>query len=352
MRSLWSRYLLKAFILAAALFCWVHALILTGDMFRSAGSVSFRYGTGGISGAAAERMLEEESAPFAAWLQESGRSVSEPEFSRDSTVQILEIAGDAELVLPADELLYGFLPMRGSADTCAIDAATAYALWGGMDVSGETLLYDDREYTVTGVFSRPQNTMLMQSRLKTDTVFPYLELSVSGMNTARRQSDKFRARYSLPEPDILTDHLETAAMLRQLALLPVLLAAALLLWKVLRRSFGKPVSSLGRAGFMVVMVAGVLISAWAIGFSPVVPAAAIPGRWSDFSFWSGFAEDMAERIRLSRAFAWPATDLLRLQVQHLLFLYSGLALTGFVIGILWKRGKGLRDGIFDTEKNL
>ena len=351
MRSLWSRYLLKAFILAAALFCWVHALILSGDMLRSAGCVSFRYGTGGISGAAVERMLEEESVPFAAWLQESGRSVSEPEFSRDSTVQILEIAGDAELVLPAEELIYGFLPVRGSMDTCAIDAATAYALWGGMDVTGETLLYNDREYIISGVFSRPQNTMLMQSRLKTDTVFPYLELSVSDRNTARRQSDEFRARYSLPEPDILTDHLETAAMLRQLALLPALLATVLLLWKVLRRCFGKPVSSIGRAGFAAAMAAGILMASWAIGFSPVIPTAAILGRWSDFSFWSGVVEDIAEQMRLSRAFAWPAPDLLRLQIQHLLFLYSGVALTGFVIGILWKRGKGLRDGIFDTEKH-
>jgi len=297
-------------------------------------------------------MLEEENAPFAAWLQESGRSVSEPEFSRDSTVQILEIAGDAELVLPAEELIYGFLPVRGSMDTCAIDAATAYALWGGMDVTGETLLYNDREYIISGVFSRPHNTMLMQSRLKTDTVFPYLELSVSDRNTDRRQSDEFRARYSLPEPDILTDHLETAAMLRQIALFPALLATALLLWKVLRRCFGKPVSSIGQAGFAAAMAAGILMASWAIGFSPVIPTAAIPGRWSDFSFWSGFVEDMAERIRLSRAFAWPAPDILRLQVQHLLFLYSGLALTGFVIGILWKRGKGLRDGIFDTEKHL
>ena len=356
MRSLWSRYLLKAFILAAALFCWVHALILSGDMLRSAGCVSFRYGTGGISGAAAQTMLEDESVPFAAWLQESGRSVSEPEFSRDSTVQILEIAGDTELVLPVEELLQGFLPPRGSADTCAIDAATAYALWGGMNVTGETLIYDDREYTVTGVFSRPENTMLMQSRMKTDTVFPYLELSVSDRNTARRQVDEFRVRYSLPEPDILTDHLETAAMLRQLALFPALLAAALLLWKVLRRSFGKSVSSLGRAGFGLAMVAGILMASWAIGFSPVIPVAAIPGRWSDFSFWSGFVEDMAERIRLSRAFAWSAPDLLRLQLQHLLFLYSGGALAGFVIGILWKprmkQGKGQQDGIFDTEKHL
>jgi len=352
MRSLWSWYLLKAFILAVVLFCWVHALIISGDMLRSAGSVSFRYGTGGISGAAVERMLEEENAPFAVWLQINGCSIKGQEFSRDTTVQVLEIAGGADLILPVEELLYGFLPVRGSMDTCAIDTATAYALWGGMDVTGETLICDDREYIISGVFSRPQNTMLMQSRLKTDTVFPYLELSVSDRNTARRQSDEFRARYSLPEPDILTDHLETAAMLRQLALLPALLATALLLWKILRRCFGNPVSSLGRAGFAAAMAAGILISAWAIGFSPVIPAVAIPGRWSDFSFWSGFVEDMAERIRLSRAFAWPAPDLLQLQMRHSLLFYSGGSLFGFVIDILWKRGKGLRNGIFDTEKHL
>lgn len=333
MRNTWLQYLPRSLILAAALFCWIHALLLSGDMLESAGSVSFRYGTDGISSAAVERMLEEESVPFAAWRQNNNVFIEERELSRNSTVQILEIAGDAELVLPVDELLYGFLPVNGSANTCAIDAATAYALWGGTDVIGETLLYDDREHIVTGVFSRPENTMLVQSRIKKDSSFPYFEIYVSGPAAPRQQADEFRARYSFPEPDMLADHVETAAIFRQLALLPALLAAALLLWKVLWRSFGKPASSLRRAGFAVAMVMGVLLSAWAIGFSPVIPATAIPGRWSDFSFWSGFVEDMADQARLSRTLAWPAPDLLRLRGQHFLFLCCGGALAGFAVSI-------------------
>jgi len=326
---------LKAF-LAAALFCWVHALILSGDMLSSADSVSLRYETGGISDTAVQMMLEEESVPFAAWLQESGGRVSEPEFSRDITVQILEIAGDTELLLPSEELMQGFLPPRGGMDTCAVDVATAYALWGGTDVTGEALLYGGREYTITGIFSRPENTVLVQSSLKKNTVFPCLEVSVSGRNTARRQVDEFRVRYSLPEPDILTDHLETAAMLRQLALLPALLAAALLLCRILWQIFGKPVSSLGRAGFGLAMAAGLFILAWLMGFSPVIPAAAIPGRWSDFAFWWGYIEQAGEQLRLKQALACSAPDLLRLRGRHFLFFYSGAALAGFVTGILWK----------------
>lgn len=345
MRKYLLKYLPRFLVLAAALFCWYHALILSGDMIKSASSVSIRYGTDGIPCSTVNRMLEEESVPFAAWVQKNNQRVIEQDFSRDAGLQVLEIAGDVELVLPAAELLYGFLPVRGSMDTCAIDAATSYALWGDTDVTGEILICGDREYIVTGVFSRPENTMLVQSSLENGAIFPYLELSVSGTANPGQQADEFRNRYSLSEPDMLTDHVETAAILCQLALLPALHATAFVLWRILRQLFGNHASSLERVGFVAIMAVGVLISAWAIGFSPVIPAAAIPGRWSDFSFWARLIEKAGEGVDMSRALSWPVPDIMWWHRKRSLLLYAGGALAGCMIGLMRKSGTKKRGNI-------
>lgn len=336
MKMFVKQYLWRVLVLAAALLCWHRALVLSLDMVKSEGNVSFRYISEGVPSRTIERILEEETAPFAAWRQKNGGTVEEKEFSRNAPVQVLEVAGDTELVLRPEEMRYGFLPGRGDTDSCAIDEATAYTLWGGADATGETLIYENREYIVAGIFTRLENTLLLQSGIEAHTVFPYLELLLSGSGTARSQSDEFITRYALTQPDILTDNVETAAIMRQFALFPALAASALLLWRAMRLTIGKPASFLQKTGCVAVIVAGIFITALAVGFSPVLPVGLIPARWANFSFWPELIGNISERVRLNRAFSWPAPDLLSWQNQRYLLLYSGGALIGLVVGVCKK----------------
>lgn len=336
MKKFFARYLWRIVILTAALICWHRALVLSGDMVKASNSVSFRYNTGGVPSGTVEEILEEEKAPFAVWRQKNSGTVSGKEFSRDVAVQVLEVAGDAELLLPIAEMRYGFLPARGDTNVCAIDEATAAALWGSLDATGEVLIYENKEYVVMGIFARPENTILFQRKPETDDVYPYLELASSGSGTAQRQTDEFLTRYSLAQPDILTDNAKTAAVLRQLALLPALIASALLLWRAMKLITGKPATFLHKAGFVTAMAAGIAVTALAVGFLPELPVGLIPARWSDFSFWSGFINNIGERVSLNRAFGWPAPDLISWRNQLFLLLYSGMALTGLVIGFYKK----------------
>jgi hypothetical protein len=330
MRKMWQRTCLIALAFASALFCWFHALSISADILATTYTVSMRYKTGGVSGMSAARMLEEEAAPFAVWNQRDGVLVEEVEFSRGNEISLLEVVGDAELVIAAEKLTSGFMPVRGSMNTCAIDSDTSYVLWGSMGGIGEIILCGEKEYTVTGIFGEPQNTMLIQSENAEDSVFPYAELSVSNIESSSRQADEFHARYLLPEPDAQKNNAESAAILRQTALFPALLCATLLLWRILRRICGN-----SRLIFATAMLAGVFITAWAIGFSPVIPHSFIPGRWSDLSFWYQLIENIAEQTKLSQTFAWPTPDLMRNQERTSLLYYSAGAVAGFLASILY-----------------
>lgn len=339
MKNFSVRYLWRFCVLAVSLFCWLHALVISSDMVKSAKSVSMRYVTEGVSRAVVDNMLEEEDASFAVWRQTNGRTVEECEFSRNASVYVLEAAGDTELVIPLEELRYGFLPARGNTYTCAVDEATAYALWGGEDATGEILIYEKKEYIVTGIFARPENTLLLQSEPETNAVYPYLDLYASDGNGSLRQADEFRARYSLPEPEILRDNTETAKIMRQFALFPVLIVSVSLLWRILIRVAGAPGTFWGKTGFAAAVIAAVILTAWAVEFHPVFPLAAVPSRWSDFSFWSRLASDMYEQVTLERGFSWPSPDLLRWRQQWMLTLYSVGAVGGFAAASLRKYSK-------------
>lgn len=105
---------------------------------------------------------QSEAFSFTAWTERKDQLV-EAEFSgRQTTADCYLLMGDSYLVLPWGKNLYA-----DDTEGCIIGAAVAQTIFGGTEVEGQTLLYDERTLTVRGVVQEPDDILLCQMQEQT-----------------------------------------------------------------------------------------------------------------------------------------------------------------------------------------
>lgn len=103
-----------------------------------------------------------EAFSFTAWTERKDQPV-EAEFSgRQTTADCYLLMGDSYLVLP-----WGKNLSADDTEGCIIGAAVAQTIFGGTEVEGQTLLYDERTLTVRGVVQEPDDILLCQMQEQT-----------------------------------------------------------------------------------------------------------------------------------------------------------------------------------------
>ena len=103
-----------------------------------------------------------ETFSFTAWTERKDQPV-EAEFSgRQTTADCYLLMGDSYLVLP-----WGKNLSADDTEGCIIGAAVAQTIFGGTEVEGQTLLYDERTLTVRGVVQEPDDILLCQMQEQT-----------------------------------------------------------------------------------------------------------------------------------------------------------------------------------------
>lgn len=293
--------------LLAALACWFFA-VSQSSRILSMPAAGVRYkADGGITPGdwenaqkAAEK--KQDRLPDAAfWRELPGESLEDSAKLKSGFAEILELFGNPELIL-SNPMHHGSLPARGDTAGCAVSVGLADALWGGTDVIGKTLLRSGKPFVVRGVYEGDSSSAMFQI---TDekTSFSNLELSFEdGVNSAD-QARNFLTSYNLPLPEGLLDGGLWTALAGLLALLPgwVLGAAALayLLRGVLAARRSPALCAIAAAAALP-MCGAVL---WAVQMNTLPPVRFIPGKWSDFSFWSrlwdSVVSDLSGLMRLT-----------------------------------------------------
>jgi len=229
------RALAGGLLAAAALLCWQRGAALSRELALRADSVSLRYQSQELEGSDIAAIQNEEDTAVAAWRQTPSQTVENARWGRTRQVSLLEVAGDANLVLPAAQLLSGHYPIPQSPRTCAVDEVSARALWGSADVEGMLLELDGREYAVCGVFQGPEDTVLIQTPPKKGR-FSALEIAAPASGQA--VAEELVNRCNLPAPALIRNNREETALLLELAPLPLLLPCTALLWWALRAALG------------------------------------------------------------------------------------------------------------------
>lgn len=286
------------------LFCWLYALRLASDWERLAGTASLRFQGELLTASQVESALEDDELAynFAAWRELASQTISEKEWERETQAIILEAAGDISLMLPRP-LIAGAYP--SSAGTAAIDSLTAYALWGDPSGGlGSTILYDGKDYLITGIFDYPEKAVVIQSPLAEDTSFPFVELAVTSASSAQQQAERFISGSGFPSAAVTTSRSSQVALYRAAATLPAWIPCLALLFSTISLLEIK-----ARWIRWTARGAGIFLTAKLLGFSLPIPDSFIPTQWSDFSFWSALAESLSRQALLQRTLPSPLIDM-------------------------------------------
>ena len=158
------------FLLATlTLISWLGASFLAqraGELSR--GAVIRWEAGGGISPVQllrAERYAREDggaAVPTAAlWREHREGYVEDGAGRRSTSAAVLELFGDGGEVWPA-AFRYGNYPARGDETGCAVDEATADALWGSARVVGQAVLWKGKTDYVRGVMKGSGGLLLVQ----------------------------------------------------------------------------------------------------------------------------------------------------------------------------------------------
>ena len=286
---------------ALALILWCAGTFTAQRAQDSLRAVAARWPSGGVSPAQLEAQLDvfredrTQGVPgLALWAQHAAQSVADGE---EKTVRaaVLELYGPAEFVR-TDRYVSGSAPAKGSTKTCAVSEGAAFALWGGANVTGQTLVWGEQDYAVQGVFRGDDSLVIVQAAPDSKALFPNLQLRFSD-GGGRQAASEFLARTNFGSPQLLDMPLLGWAF-GTLATLPALLIGLWLLARLAAHGLrlrGNPRKLLYYLP-TAILVAG--MDFFLLSRMGRVPAALIPSRWSDFDYWNTLFSNLADRVRM------------------------------------------------------
>ena len=290
------------FLLATlTLISWLGASFLAqraGELSR--GAVIRWEAGGGISPVQllrAERYAREDggaAVPTAAlWREHREGYVEDGDGRRSTSAAVLELFGDGGEVWPA-AFRYGNYPARGDETGCAVDEATADALWGSARVVGQAVLWKGKTYYVRGVMKGSGGLLLVQGGEDAEP-WPNLLLRFRD-GDAGTQAEHFLSQNQIPGGQML----DLSLLHQGLTALAALPGAALTLG-ILLRLFQRGRALTAAPLLLVCYLPPALLGAgavlWCAGAPWSVPERFIPTRWSDFEFWVRLFSGGMEKLR-------------------------------------------------------
>lgn len=257
-----------------------------------AAPVGLRYARA-LTGAQAEAALEYAAGP------KNGQKIA-PVFWRQETAQLkgplatasasaLCFWGEAALVWPG-EYTAGTAPGPFDEAGCAVSEALAWRLWGSLDPVGLALEVGGRQRTVRGVF-RGEEALALAPTAPGQGGFTAVELASPALSA--EQARAFAQNCGLGAPDAMVYGQGMAGLMAAAAWLPAAALAAALFFFLVRWS--RTWLPAARQGLWFLALAGLALALPAVLSS--APEWLLPGRWSDFGFWSGLARQLAGQAR-------------------------------------------------------
>ncbi len=240
------------------------------------------------------------------------------------------------------------VPYCGDTQGCLLDSGTAWKLFGTEEATGESVIYQGKEYKIKGILDKMEPTMLIQASADYNGGFGRMTLAGGSGTGDWELENRIRNRYGVSLEKIEWGIARAAV---KLAFCVMPLSVYVLVWKRLykhrksRKPTDKAAAVLGVAAGTV-LFSGLL---WITGIRGI-PAEYIPPQWSDFEFykkvWGNLGNAWKNLFRSSFS-----TFELRM-VQNNVILFLDIILTGIAMCCL---GIGLCDRLLwqmDEKKDL
>lgn len=278
-----------------AILLWAVGFVHAKTLARAYDGVSVRLEQATLT----QRQLEQAASQAgetdvvlrAAWSRGAAEQATS-ELNGKTSLRKVAVYGDMRRVM-AMRLLSGAYPTQDDAQGCLIDSASARALFQAVDPIGAQVTLQSGSYLVRGV-AEAYEPVLMVCASKAQ--YTNLEFSAPAFDTAAQSAKTFLFRCNSNGGEIV---LESGLLVRVLygcfTLPPCLLTLAVairLIGRGRREGITKRQRALALAGGALLACAALVILANGI----YLPQAWLPTKWSDFSFWSRFAEGWRKEL--------------------------------------------------------
>lgn len=275
---------------------------------------------------------ESEVMASAAWSK-GGRGYISTEI-RGITVDLYYAKGSVDLILPV-RMLSGHMPADDPA-SIALDNVSAFNLTGTSAITGLQIRLNEKEYTVCGIFEAPKglfawgnDTGYGMALLSPEQGTPLDALGMVLSKSPQETTERARQLSSaLGSAGYIEDRQLLAGFMRQIGLLPLWIGAFAAMIPLLRGAywyfrrgpmFDPLLSALPQRLWDKFL--RVLFLAAALGicygllrltdFSPEIPTAWLPTRWSDFSHWPALLARLGETWASARLLPTLRPELMR-----------------------------------------
>lgn len=224
-------------------------------------------------------------------------TAKDPVGGRTMKVFLGSVLGNASLL---DPRIRGF--SEEDRDGCIIDRKSALALYGSTDVMGREVEISGRCFFVRGVVNWMQRVVLIRSD---DRQTKYSRLFVDcGRDKQEETAENFLLRYGLGGRISDGQALKTLAEMA-VFLIPVMFWSDLL---ILTKRQKKLAAGKRKELWKVCGAVFFLTAGYWIARSFRIPAAWIPGKWSDFSFWSKRIGEETEKLLVFFSVSWTGLE--------------------------------------------
>ena len=264
-----------------------------------------------------------------------------------ATSNMIFYQGNSAQVYPS-KLLAGSYPTSKDRYGCVLSGQLAFILFRNINVVGMSVLYDDNEYIIRGIFDAGEENLAMIP-LDEEQV-DKLKLSYTGVEfhgeTNSNKEDKAKQvqnKLGLPATDQIFDGSIWIELIGALSYIPIIFC---MIWMAIRIFYGdtekivrtdetfeseeKAKSSKGK--WIAIGISGI-VALFLPTLLKQIPAWIVPSQWSNFSYWDTLSDTMRKMwlIWLSAEPGYQDTVIRNLMLKQILLVVLSILGLGIVI---------------------
>lgn len=214
---------------------------------------------------------------------------------KKSHADVFEVYGNYNDVIPIN-LIDGSYVSYEDDKSCIIDKKTAYELFGTVYASDNSILMDDKVYTVRGVVDANLKFIMYISQDE-NTEFKNLEFKGYDIERGSEFVGNFLVQNNLSDDYICVENGFYGRLAEKFSYLPAQLLVFFIIFKISKTFFGNLKFKYNTVIYAIIYIVFIYILLKITKFQIYLPSRIIPTKWSDFEFWINKYKDFQSSIQ-------------------------------------------------------
>lgn len=263
------------------------------EIYKSQLVIYNYYSTQKLNGSDALKLQEDNDErnsggeSFVVWGQEEIGELKNNNNNNIIEAPVILISGRSDILFPSTSVLD-----IKNTEQCLIGKTTAYKLFGGSNVKGLKINYGEKQFEIAGVLDTIDEIFVYEANATTGAYLNHINIQSSSQKKSL-VGEKFTKNFPgiILEYDILLFLLNIVKLI-----IPVALGGHILrsIYSYIWES-GKPYKEY--VSWCICLIFVLCVWVWGIVHNLDFPQSLIPGKWSDFEFWTGRWKEISNSLK-------------------------------------------------------